>query len=107
MTTLDQNGPGNNGNKRLHTFPKSPQLEPHSQRRFSVISRTLICSRFYPCAEMPSAYFTSSTNRATLFVIFHCLMQIRGRVFSNGPGNRGSIPGRVIPKTLKMVLYTS
>ena len=30
-----------------------------------------------------------------------------GRVFDNGSGNRGSIPGRVIPKTLKMVLDTS
>ena len=28
------------------------------------------------------------------------------RVFANGPGDLGSIPGRVIPKTLKMVLYT-
>ena len=26
------------------------------------------------------------------------------RVFSNGPGDLGSIPGRVIPKTQKMVL---
>ena len=26
------------------------------------------------------------------------------RVFANGPGDRGSIPGRVIPKTQKMVL---
>ena len=25
-------------------------------------------------------------------------------VFTNGPGDLGSIPGRVIPKTLKMVL---
>ena len=30
-----------------------------------------------------------------------------GRVFANGPGDRGSIPGRVIPKTQKMVLDTS
>ena len=30
-----------------------------------------------------------------------------GRVFANGPGDLGSIPGRVIPKTLKMVLDTS
>ena len=29
------------------------------------------------------------------------------RVFANGSGDRGSIPGRVIPKTLKMVLDTS
>ena len=26
------------------------------------------------------------------------------RVFANGPGDRGSIPGRVIPKTQKMIL---
>ena len=29
------------------------------------------------------------------------------RVFANGPGILGSIPGRVIPKTLKMVLDTT
>ena len=26
------------------------------------------------------------------------------KVFTNGPGHRGSIPGRVIPKTQKLVL---
>ena len=26
------------------------------------------------------------------------------RVFTNGPGDRGSIPGRVIPKSQKIVL---
>ena len=29
------------------------------------------------------------------------------RVFANDPGQRGLIPGRVIPKTLKMVLDVS
>ena len=29
------------------------------------------------------------------------------RVFANGPGDPGSIPGRVIPKTQKMVLDAS
>ena len=28
-------------------------------------------------------------------------------MFASGPGDLGSIPGRVIPKTLKMVLDTS
>ena len=28
-------------------------------------------------------------------------------MLANGPGDRGSIPGRIIPKTLKMVLDTS
>ena len=30
-----------------------------------------------------------------------------GRVFANGPGDPGSVPGRVITKTLKMVLDTA
>ena len=29
------------------------------------------------------------------------------RVFANGPGDLGSVPGRVIPKTQKMVLDAS
>ena len=34
----------------------------------------------------------------------HCLM---GRVFANGPGDLGSILGRVIPKTRKMIIDTA
>ena len=30
-----------------------------------------------------------------------------GKVFANGRGNLGSVPGRVIPKTEKMILNTS
>ena len=33
-------------------------------------------------------------------------IDIMVRVFANGPGDLGSIPGRLIPKTLKMVLDT-
>ena len=32
---------------------------------------------------------------------------LMGRVFANGSGDLGSIPGRVMPKTFKMVLDTS
>ena len=35
------------------------------------------------------------------------LISLVGRVLANGPGDLGSILGRVIPKTLKMVLDTS
>ena len=35
------------------------------------------------------------------------LIGLVGRVFANGPEDLGSIPGRVIPKTLKMVLDTT
>ena len=36
-------------------------------------------------------------------LIYRLIGQL-GRVFANGPGDLGSIPGRVIPKTLKMAL---
>ena len=32
---------------------------------------------------------------------------LMSRVFANGPGDRGSIPGRVVPKIQKMLLDTS
>ena len=35
------------------------------------------------------------------------LIGLVGRVFANGPGDIGSIPGLVLPKTLKMVLDTA
>ena len=35
------------------------------------------------------------------------LIGLVGRVFANSLADRGSIPGRVIPKTLKMLLDTS
>ena len=43
------------------------------------------------------------------FLIFNdiCFDCKVGRVFANSPGDRGSIQGRVIPKTLKMVRDTS
>ena len=41
-----------------------------------------------------------------IFLYFYVLI-VRYRVFANGPGDLGSIPGRVIPKTQKMVLDAS
>ena len=38
---------------------------------------------------------------------FGCVIGLAVRVFANGPGDLGSIPGRVIPKTQKMVLDSS
>ena len=43
-----------------------------------------------------------------VFLLFYCLLYrfigLAVRAFANGPGDWGSIPGRVIPKTQKMVL---
>ena len=38
---------------------------------------------------------------------FYRLIGLVGWVFANGSGNLGSIPDRVIPKTLRMVLDAS
>ena len=42
-----------------------------------------------------------------MYYIYNQLIDLVGRVFANGPGDRGSISGRVIPKTLKMIRDTS
>ena len=39
-----------------------------------------------------------------LFLFINWLIDLVGRVFANGPGDLGLIPGRVIPKTLKWYL---
>ena len=46
-----------------------------------------------------SSYFCSITVNRDIGLM--------SREFANGPGDRGSIPDRVIPKTLKMVLDTA
>ena len=42
-----------------------------------------------------------------LYIFVFLLLGPAVRVFANGPGDLGSIPGRVIPKTLKMELDTT
>ena len=49
-------------------------------------------------SNISSESYVSVHNRLTGLV---------GRVFANGPGDLGSIPDHIIPKTLKMVLDTS
>ena len=50
-----------------------------------------------------SQIICSVSNKTNYFIAFNGLV---GRVFTNGPGDQGSISGRVIPKTFKMVLNT-
>ena len=52
------------------------------------------------------AYFKCFIPLFTKFTFFS-FFGLVGRVFANGAGDWGSIPGRVIPKTFKMVLDTS
>ena len=56
----------------------------------------------------PSVYFAVMVS---FYADIRRGIVLMSRVFANGPGDRGSIPGRVIPKTQKMVfdavlLYT-
>ena len=44
--------------------------------------------------------------RASYYIYSNRLIGLVVRVFANGPGDLGSIPGRIIPKSLKMVLDT-
>ena len=53
------------------------------------------------CFKQKNQYYKS------IIATLYRLIGLEGRVFANGPGDLGSIPGRVIPKTLKMVLDTS
>ena len=46
-------------------------------------------------------------NLRNVIIRTHRFIGLVDRVFANGLGDIGSIPGRVIPKTLKMVLDTS
>ena len=59
---------------------------------------------------LQTAFGPSCMNRASIFECYKRFNRDIGpavRVFANGPGDLGSIPGRVIPKTLKMVLDTT
>ena len=60
----------------------------------------------YVCTE-GSKLFLLLNRKLFLLLNGNRLIDLVGRVFPNDPGGRGSIPGRVIRKTLKMVLDTS
>ena len=56
---------------------------------------------------LPTMALTASIRWYKLFKIAHTqilqnfwfIIGLVGRVFANGPGDRGSVPGRIIPKT--------
>ena len=56
---------------------------------------------------LSNSQIVKESKNTKLSISINRLIGQVGTVFANGPGNRGSIPGRVISKTLKMVLDTS
>ena len=82
-------------------------------RFFGLLSSSLFMSvqRFRRCALRPSSgisHFGGGDYDTSDYYphIYLCLVMMV-RVFAYGPGELGSIPARVIPKTLKMVLDVS
>ena len=80
---------------------KKTNNENSNKTKINVKILTFVKSNVYLVSfktEQQNIRIISDVNR---------LIGLVGRVFANGPGDLGSIPGRVIPKTLKMVLDTS
>ena len=65
---------------------------------------TLVHFLFWHLGRVGGQY-TAIMHKITIYGIL--LMGLVGRVFTNGLGDLGSIPGCVIPRTLKMVLDTT
>ena len=59
------------------------------------------------CLHMPDASSWDRNPHNFPLSQFGDLTEHWVRVFANGPGDLGSVPGRVIPKTKKMVLDAS
>ena len=85
------------------SFP--PASSSLTNNYFSKIPSSLVWTNFslkikfttYRCREQ-NVYFVS------FLFCFWRASGVMSRMFANGPGGRGSIPGQVIPKTKKMVL---
>ena len=107
-TTPDQNGPARDGNEVVLHIAQSPRINGASPSDCLVShpGHSLVVS--YPSAVSVSyspnwlgpkwaqaRFKIDKINRAIGLMSWE---------FANGPGDRGSIPGRVIPKTQKMVL---
>ena len=54
-----------------------------------------------------SRWYLSFSMNITNHIIYNTGSFLVGRVFADGPGDSGSIPGHVLPNTFKMVLDTS
>ena len=63
---------------------------------------------FYLLWTFDRETLSTPSRKFSLFIIYLYLpTSLTCLAFTNGPGDLGSIPGRIIPKTLKMVLDTS
>ena len=49
-------------------------------------------------------YFLSLSLSLSIYIYIYEAIALMSRVFANSPGDQGSIPGRIISKSQKMVL---
>ena len=108
-TSLNQSGLGSNSNKGiLHISQSTRGGASHSDSLESYLGHSLAWGiGLLPPAKMQSAFSTVLPDWAFNFIFClhtHTHTHTHTQVFANGLGDLGSIPGHVIPKTLKMVL---
>ena len=88
----------------LLSLPTNPDLVKALHSDWPLNPRQLISIGFQ-WARHPFIIHFSSSSYLVSFLLWDIGLGVR--VFANGPGDLGSIPGRVIPKTQKMVLDAS
>ena len=71
------------------------------------LEKMCIMFTFEPWERFEPPYLSYYGLNSIPIVLLVPDFSIMVRVFANGPGDLGSIPGQVIPKTQKMVLDTS
>ena len=68
--------------------------------------KTVTLSLIYSIFSLKHVWLNKKDTLLTYSFIYRFIGLV-GRVFANGPEDQGLIPGRVIPKTLKIVFDTS
>ena len=98
--------------------PTSKFSSPFINTLVTVSNAPITIGKIVTCMFHSFFQFPSKVEVLILFTLFQFYSVVSrdskvdyfglvGWVFANGPGDLGSIPGRVIPKTLKMVLDIS
>ena len=88
---------------RSHTQHTHTHIDTHIHTILQIYTHTHTYIHTHVCT-----YTWTHTHTPThIYMCVWCMYDQMDRVFAIGPGDLGSIPGRVIPKTLKMVLDTA
>ena len=110
-TTLGQSELGSNSNEEVLHIPQSSSITEASPSDCLVLypGHSLGGGVLPLCRDAVSAFYSPIWKGHMIQWFLFCYKEIGQavRVFANGLGDLGSIPGQVIPKTQKMVLDAS